>query len=104
MKRTQTTTTPSLIKKVRKSRLSSKLSTPSKDEPNASKQFVVRLYDGFDNQWCDITGPISKAEADKVWNEKTNKGTKAAKYSDIDYYAIFPADTKMVFSDGFGEH
>jgi hypothetical protein len=65
--------------------------------------YIVRLYDGFDNQWCDVTMPVSRAEAERVWNEYTANGTRAKEYADIDYYRIFPADTKMVFSDGFGE-
>ena len=65
--------------------------------------FIVRLYDGFDNQWMDITEPLSRIEADKVRLEKTHNGTKNTKYEHIDYYRIFPADTKMLFSDGVGE-
>jgi hypothetical protein len=67
------------------------------------EQFIVRQYDGMDNQWTDMTGPVSKDEADRVWNELTAEGTKATSYEDIDYYRIFPADTRMVFSDGWGE-
>jgi hypothetical protein len=65
--------------------------------------FIVRLYDGFDNQWIDITGPVSEEVAQKVWNEKTDNGTKKSKFEHIDYYRIFPANTKMLFSDGVGE-
>ncbi len=60
--------------------------------------FVVRLCDGFDGIWMDVSNPVSKEEADRIWNEKTNNGTKRICYSDIDYYEIFPADTKMRFS------
>ena len=59
--------------------------------------FIVRLYDGFDNCWIDVTGPVSKAEADKVWNEKTNNGTSKTSFGDIDYYKVFPSDTQMLF-------
>lgn len=59
--------------------------------------FVVRLYDGFDNEWMDITGPVSKQEAVRVWNERTGYGTHNTKYSDIDYFKIYPADTTMLF-------
>ena len=62
--------------------------------------FVVRLYDGFDNCWCDVTEPISKEEADRVWNEKTDNGTKETKFDDIDYFKIFPAGTQMLFRPG----
>lgn len=70
---------------------------------SADKLFVVRFYDGFDNQWMDITGPLSLAEADKVLAEKTNNGTRNTSYANIDYYAIFPADTRMLYSGGYGE-
>jgi hypothetical protein len=65
--------------------------------------FIVRLYDGFDNQWMDVTGAVSRAEADRIWSEKTENGTKNKSFDDIDYYRIFPADTKMVFAEGRGE-
>jgi len=65
--------------------------------------FVVRLYDGMDNQWLDVSEPLIREEAEKVWREKTENGTKNTTFDDIDYYAIYPADTKMLFSDGFGE-
>ncbi len=62
--------------------------------------YIVRLWDMFDG-WIDISKPISKAEADKLWNEKTCHGTINTKYVDGDYYAIFPADTKMVYTPEF---
>lgn len=55
------------------------------------------MFDG----WIDITGPISKEEADKVWNEYTCNGTKNTKYRDGDYYAIFPSNTKMLYTPDF---
>lgn len=60
-------------------------------------KFIVRMWDMFDG-WADITGPLTQAEADVVWNEKTNNGTRNTKYADGDYYAIYPADTKMIFT------
>jgi hypothetical protein len=73
------------------------------DEEEPEKLYVVRLYDGMDNQWMDITKPMTKAEADKVWNERTCNGTQKTSYGDIDYYKIFPAGTKMLYSNGHGE-
>lgn len=61
--------------------------------------YIVRVYDGFDYCWTDITGPVSKSEADRVWNEHTEGGTKWTHYNDIDYYKIFPADTRMLFDE-----
>lgn len=63
------------------------------------KMFIVRLYDGMDNCWTDVSEPLAEAEAKQVWLEKTENGTRATKYDDIDYYRIFPADTTMVNSE-----
>jgi hypothetical protein len=55
------------------------------------EKFVVRLYDGFDNEWIDVSGPVDKKTAKKIYNEKTNNGTKDTNFFDfIDYYKIFP--------------
>ena len=62
------------------------------------KLFIVRLYDGFDHIWIDVSKPVEKSEADRIWNEETLNGTKNTKYEDIDYYCIFPANTKMLYS------
>lgn len=62
-------------------------------------KYVVRLYDGFDGYWIDVSKPVSEKEAKRIWNEKTDDGSNMTKYSDIDYYEIFPADTKMLFDE-----
>lgn len=62
--------------------------------------FIVRLYDMFDG-WIDVSRPLPKAEADKVWNEKTGNGKKNTSYGDGDYYRIFPADTRMLVTPEF---
>jgi hypothetical protein len=71
------------------------------------KLYVVRLYDGFDHLWMDVSKPLPKDEAHKILMEETKDGTKNTSYDDIDYYAIFPADTKMLYSAetryGYGE-
>lgn len=61
--------------------------------------FVVRLWDGFDNEWMDVSKPVSGRQAKKIWAEKTDNGRKSTSYSDTDYYAIYPTDTNMVFSE-----
>lgn len=70
---------------------------------NEEGLFIVRLYDGMDNQWMDVSGAVPHDEAEKIWREKTNGGTKNISFDEIDYYKIFPSDTNMVYSDGFGE-
>ena len=62
-------------------------------------KYIVRLYDGFDYVWMDISQPVSYDEALKIWNEETKGGTENTKYDDIDYYKIFPADTIMLRRD-----
>jgi len=65
-----------------------------------SNLFVVRLWDMFDG-WIDITEPVDREEANRVWNEKTANGTKKTTYDDGDYYRVFPADTRMIFTPEF---
>ncbi len=64
-------------------------------------KFVVRLYDGMDEEWMDVSQPVDRATADRILAEKTEGGTKNTKYDDIDYYRIFPADTQMLFVNGW---
>ena len=59
--------------------------------------YVLRLYDGFENHWIDITKPIPYEEALARWNKETKNGTRQTCYGDNDYYDIFPANTRMVF-------
>ena len=65
-------------------------------EGDAEGLFVVRLYDGFDHEWMDISEPVSRDEAERILNQHTKNGTENTKFDDIDYYAIFQADTVMV--------
>jgi len=60
--------------------------------------FIVRLYDGFDHEWMDVSDPMSYEEAKRVWDKKTDDGTHHITFDQIDYYEIFPADTIMHFS------
>jgi hypothetical protein len=70
-------------------------------------QFVVRLYDGFDNCWMDVLEcdpefggrTMNEQEVMDLWAKKTNNGTSNTSYSDIDYYAIYPTTVKMVHSE-----
>jgi hypothetical protein len=53
------------------------------------EKYIVKLYDGFDNEWITIGENLSYNDAQKLWNEKTNNGTRKTSYNDIDYYKIF---------------
>ena len=59
--------------------------------------YTVRLYDGFDHHWVDCLSDVTLEEAQRFWNEKTQGGAKNTTFADMDYYAIFPAETKMMF-------
>ena len=64
-----------------------------------SDKYIVRLYDGFDNIWMDVSKPVSLEEAQRIYNKMTNNGKRNTKYDDIDCYEIFPSDTIMAFSE-----
>lgn len=77
-----------------------KVMGPSHDvnlaDPTA--KFIVRLWDGMDGCWCDCTGAVSAREALEVWGERTKNGTEKIKFAEIDYFCIFPADTRMFWN------
>ena len=60
--------------------------------------FVVKLFDGFDFEWIDISDPLPYYKAKEIWDEKTKKGTQKTTFNDIDYYKIFPAEVVMKYS------
>ena len=64
------------------------------------KLYVVRLWDGMDGTWTDVSSPLSKQNARKVYMDKTKGGTKNVSYSEIDYYRIFDANSTMHYSNG----
>ena len=66
-------------------------------------EYVVRQYARYDNEWIDITGAVSLIEAATEWDKLTEGGTRKVRYEDGTYFDIFPIDTTMVFSNGFGE-
>lgn len=61
--------------------------------------FIVRLYDGFDNEWIDISKPVSREEAEEILDKETKGGTEKTSFENIDYFCIFPADTVMGLSE-----
>jgi hypothetical protein len=60
--------------------------------------YVVRSYDWSDHIWTDVSRSVTEDEALRLWNQKTRNGTENARYEHGDYYAIFPADTRMLYS------
>lgn len=65
---------------------------------SGSGRYVVRLWDMLDG-WCctepNETG-VPWEEAVKLWLGKTRGGTKNTKFDDLDYWDIFPAESRMV--------
>lgn len=68
---------------------------------SATDRFVLRLWDGMDGAWIDVVTDLTLAEALDLWCTHTRDGAKNTDYDDIDYYRIFPANTKMLYGDDF---
>lgn len=66
-------------------------------DPAQFGKFVVRLWDGMDGCWTDVSEPVSRAEALAVWWKHTHKGRKKIRFADIDYYRIFNEGTAMLW-------
>ena len=64
------------------------------------KPCVLRLYGMFDG-WIDISAHDTYADALDAWNERTEGGTRKTRYSDGDYYDIFPANTRRIYTPEF---
>lgn len=63
-----------------------------------SKSFTLRVWDGMDGVWCDVVANVDLGFALRQWCERTENGTKATSFNDIDYYKIFPAELRMRYS------
>ena len=57
------------------------------------ERYIVRFYNGSDNKWKDVTSPMSKAEAEQVWRNKTKSGERSCKPEHVNYYDIQLADS-----------
>lgn len=68
---------------------------------DTSGKFIVRLYDGGEHHWIDISGAVTWPEAVAIWEKNTANGTKNTEYKNFDYYDIFPADTQMLYNPTF---
>lgn len=64
-------------------------------------KLTLRVWDGMDGCWTDV----ATGEAEpmlRLWYERTEGGMKATNFHDIDYYRLFPADTRMAWDGGLG--
>lgn len=67
-----------------------------------SKKLTLRVWDGMDGCWTDCETGDSETML-RLWYEKTDGGTKNTNGTDsIDYYRLFPADTKMAWDGSPG--
>ncbi len=68
---------------------------------NKDLKFTIRCYDKYDGYWFDVLEAmgVTLDTALEKWNECTENGTVYTKFEDGCYYAIFRADTRMIFSD-----
>jgi hypothetical protein len=62
----------------------------------------VRLWDMMDGTWVDVGDPMPRAEAEQNAKDRNEEkyGKPNAGFNDGDYYAVFPSDTKLHWSDG----
>jgi hypothetical protein len=67
-------------------------------------KFTVRHWDGMDGCWSDLE-EATNVDAEKalaVWFMKTDGAKRAIRFSEIDYFRIFPGGTKMVWDGSEG--
>lgn len=64
--------------------------------------YQVRLWDMMDGTWVDVGEPVSRlaAESDAEALNEQMHGKPDAGYDDGDYYAAFPADSELHWSNG----
>ena len=65
-------------------------------------KFTVRIWDGMDGCWTDVVAGVDAEAALATWLQKTAGGTRNVRFDEIDYYRIFPVDTRMVWDGGPG--
>jgi len=68
----------------------------------AHQIFVVRVWDGMDGCWTDCTRNVNREEALRTWASRTDGGARHIAYDEIDYYAIFPGGTHMLWDGSEG--
>jgi hypothetical protein len=66
------------------------------------ESYVVRVWDGMDSCWTDCTGAVDRDEALRTWAARTDGGARAVSYDEIDYYRIFPGNTRMLWDGSEG--
>jgi hypothetical protein len=74
------------------------------DLDSGTARFAVRGWDGMGGCWtdCHDATAVTADAALAKWLKVTDNGTRRVAFSEIDYYRIFPADTRMTWdgSDG----
>jgi len=52
------------------------------------RQYAVLLFNSIENKWGGVTAPMSKKEATKYYNEKTENGTIKTSRKDPNHYIM----------------
>ncbi len=63
----------------------------------ARGRYTLRVWDGMDGCWSDVLANATAADALAKWCSLTKDGTKQVSFNEIDYYRIFPANTRMLW-------
>ena len=66
--------------------------------PTVNCGWVVRFYDSFDHEWCDVGRFVGQEAAELAARQKTAE-LPSGNRSCGEYYRAFPADTRMFFSE-----
>ncbi len=67
-------------------------------------RFILRQWDGMDGCWsdCHEAEDVDGEIALLAWMERTEQGSKRVSFHEIDYYRIFPANTRMEWDGSEG--
>lgn len=59
------------------------------------KTCVIRLYEGSEYAWTDVSARLTYEEAVKKWFAITKQGSEKTTFNDIDYYAIWESGARL---------
>ncbi len=70
-------------------------------EHSESGRYALRIWDGMDGCWSNVQeGRLH--EVLQLWSESTVRGTSKTRFDEIDYYKVFPAETRMKWDGSEG--
>jgi hypothetical protein len=70
---------------------------------SAENKYVIRIWEAYERRWYSsifCAGTYTEEKAFEIWLKETHNGTQNSDYGNgtVDYYAIFPANTRMLYS------